>query len=376
MKKILIIGSSDPTTQLAPLVHHTAQSHEVTLIHGDSVLLDELDGVGTVHFKKGIPHPKSFGDWFFFALATPFLALLGIIRLIRYALRGYSTVLFTSTAEKLTLTPWARLLRYKVLWYEDHLYDTRFRLTLYAPLFGLYSRMTTVIARSESIAETLTKTYRVPAKKITIIPFGIDLAYAQEQTDIYTSMVEKDYQIKNEALFIIGSITELAPHNGVEFLLKAAQSLKELIPNFQLIIVGDGPEKKNLLWITKMLHLDQHVRFVGKQEHLSRWHNYFDIFISTRMTPTPFSFDVAYAMAAGIPVVAHGVAGVTEIINHQGGIVTSVQSTETLADAIFQLYNDKKQYELFAQQAQQRIRKEYNLELIAQRWTELLHTLS
>lgn len=376
MKKILIIGSSDPTTQLTPLVRHTAQSHEITVIHGDSVFLDELGDTGTASFKKGIPHPKSFGDWFFFALATPFLALLGVIRLIRYALRGYSTIIFTSTAEKLTLTPWARLLRYKVLWYEDHLYDSRFRLTLYAPLFGLYSRMTTVIARSESIAESLTKIYRVPTKKITVIPFGIDLAYAQQQTDIYTSMVEKEYQVKNNALFVIGCIADLSSTNGVEFLLKAMQSLKELIPNFQLIIVGDGSEKKNLLWITKMLHLDQHVRFVGRQDHLSRWHNYFDIFVSTRITPTAFSFDVAYAMAAGVPVVAHHVAGVTEIINHQGGIVTSIQSTETLADALFQLYNDKKQYELFAKQAQQRIRKEYDLALCAQRWTEILNTLS
>src|SRR5690606_31606660 len=135
--------------------------------------------------------------------------------------------------------------------------------------------------------------------------------------------------------------------NGVEYLLKTVEYFKELIPHFQIIVVGDGPQKKSLIWLSKMLHLDAHIRFVGNQANVQRWYNYFNVLVYPRTQRLAFATTVAEAMSAGVPVVTFDIDGVREIVNHQGGMMVPVGNTERLAEAIFQLYNNAEIRERF-----------------------------
>ncbi|MGB9241710.1 MAG: glycosyltransferase [Candidatus Acidiferrales bacterium] len=55
----------------------------------------------------------------------------------------------------------------------------------------------------------------------------------------------------------------LVPSKGLPLLLRAAAELKLSGCPFQLIIVGDGPERKHLESMTNELHLERQVCFVG-----------------------------------------------------------------------------------------------------------------
>ena len=103
---------------------------------------------------------------------------------------------------------------------------------------------------------------------------------------------------------------DLEPSQGIEYLLKSIEHFQDVIPTFQIIIVGDGGEKKNLLWLSKMIGLGQKVRFVGRQAEVKKWYSYFDILVLPRIEKINFSQTAAEAMAAGVPI-ANPVAGIS-----------------------------------------------------------------
>jgi glycosyltransferase involved in cell wall biosynthesis len=114
-------------------------------------------------------------------------------------------------------------------------------------------------------------------------------------------MVTAQHQVHNPNLFVIGFMGDIQVDSGLETLVKAVESIKEFIVDMQLIVLGDGDQKKNVAWLTKMLGLDDRIRFVGKQQNWMRWYNYFDIFVCPRQSKTEFSFETAYALAHGVP---------------------------------------------------------------------------
>ena len=53
-----------------------------------------------------------------------------------------------------------------------------------------------------------------------------------------------------------------------------------VIPNIQLIIIGEGEERKNLSWLAKKMEIDNLVWLVGEQEQLKKWLDSFDVFLA------------------------------------------------------------------------------------------------
>ncbi len=355
---VTVIDSTRGTASYFPvLAALPVRNIPLTIYTGNEQLIAACKENCTIKRRRGISQPKSFGDWFFFTLAAPVLWLLLMGRLILLASRKQRTLIFTGLTEKILLTPWARLLRFRVIWLEDEFYPPSFTSNIYSLWFRLCARMSELIATSHAIANHLHNDIKVPQRCVTVIGRIVNIDHIKQQTDLYENMVQQDYQVHNKALFVIGFIGELETANGVEYLLKAIEYFKELIPHFQIIIVGDGPQKKSLMWLSKMLRLDTHIRFVGNQDNIQRWYNYFNVLVYPRTQRLAFATTVAEAMSAGIPVVTFDVDGVREVVNHQGGMVVPVGATERMAEAIFQLYNSTEVRERFALQGKQRIAK-------------------
>jgi glycosyltransferase involved in cell wall biosynthesis len=349
-----------------------ARGIPITLFTNQKLQKEKLqDSLAGIKIRKAIPTPQSFGDWLFFTLLTPLVVLYCCVRLVIRKIAKEKILVLPNLTEQLLVTPWARLLGYRVYWVHHTFYPQSFSINIYKLFLRAYSRLASTVVDSQALHDELTQIYKVPTEHITLIRHGVDIEHVQNQTSIYESMVEKEYQVKNEALFIIGFIGELVPENGIETLLKSVEFFKELIPHFQIIIVGDGAHKKSLLWLVKMLHLDQNIRFVGKQDHLLRWYNYFNIFVYPRTASTEFSLEVAQAQAAGIPTVCYTTPGIGEIVDNQGGYVLETRGAEAIADAIFTLYNDPDLRTRFSNQAKQRMKKYYSLDTIIQEYSSL-----
>lgn len=101
---------------------------------------------------------------------------------------------------------------------------------------------------------------RLLSSKIEIIPNALD-----PQSFLKKSFIKKVY---SDNSFKIISCSRLSAEKNIATLLKACQQLKA---NYQLIILGDGPEEKALQDLADKLKISNRCIFAGYQEDIRPW---------------------------------------------------------------------------------------------------------
>ncbi|MCD4770897.1 glycosyltransferase family 4 protein [archaeon] len=151
-----------------------------------------------------------------------------------------------------------------------------------------------IIAVSSHTSQRLQKILKVPKEKIMIIPNGIELKDfnkikpSKEKSDIiYTGRLLKNKNID----LLIRSINRIIKD-------KKYKSIK-------CMIVGDGPEKENLINLTKQLKLEKNIKFKGFIEKHKR---VLSLIKSSKVFILPstregFGIVVIEANALGTPVI-------------------------------------------------------------------------
>ncbi|KKL49483.1 hypothetical protein LCGC14_2315050, partial [marine sediment metagenome] len=88
--------------------------------------------------------------------------------------------------------------------------------------------------------------------------------------------------------------------------------------NFQLIIAGDGPEKENLIKLTKKLKITKKVIFLGFISHdkLNSLYNIGDVYVLTS-EQEGLSLSLLEALATTVPVISTNIVGNPEVIIHK-----------------------------------------------------------
>ncbi|MGC2423854.1 MAG: glycosyltransferase family 4 protein [Nitrospirota bacterium] len=109
-------------------------------------------------------------------------------------------------------------------------------------------------------------------------------------------------------LGIAGRLVQL---KGTLHLIRALPMVRAEVPDVMLEIAGSGPEEEVLRREAHSLGLDGRVRFLGWQEEIpfNRW----DVFVMPSLEEA-FGMAALEAMAAGLPVVASAVGGLTELV--------------------------------------------------------------
>ena len=295
--------------------------------------------------KRNWPARKVWGSrepvTFFRVLIFPILLPIIFFRLLPllfyYRFYQKTKVLYClSLTEKLVLALPARILGYKVFWIEHVVAGRWLRLNPFRLLYILNSYFVKIITVSEAVKNQLIK-LGARKKNIKTIYNGIDIEESERQADIFQNLAQQS-KISYKP-FTVGTICRLHKEKGVEYLLKAIKIAQEFIPSLQLIVIGDGPEKKNLIWLTKKIELINRVKFVGFQDDIINWINGFEIFILPSIKNEAFGMVLLEAMARAKPIVATRVGGIPEIvINQKTGILVRPQNSEEIADALIHLF--------------------------------------
>ncbi len=108
-------------------------------------------------------------------------------------------------------------------------------------------------------------------------------------------------------------VAQLIGRKGIRHLLHAAKKLKnndEPFRNFEIILVGCGPEKQNLTNLTNQLDLTSVVRFTGQVAPKDIWHIYAeaDVFVLPTLQDN-WPLVVLEAMSSGLPILLSKYAG-------------------------------------------------------------------
>jgi glycosyltransferase involved in cell wall biosynthesis len=112
------------------------------------------------------------------------------------------------------------------------------------------------------------------------------------------------------------SIGELHTSKGYDIALSYLKKLKDVPWTYH--ILGEGDEQANLEKEVKKFGLEERVFFYGYVEKASSYMNSFDIFFLPSRTEA-LGYVVIEALNTSIPIVAHAVGGVPEIIKHDEG---------------------------------------------------------
>lgn len=116
---------------------------------------------------------------------------------------------------------------------------------------------------------------------------------------------------------VLVSIGRLVPWKGFSALIETIAGLRVELPAIQLVIIGDGPERKMLEQKIKTLNLENQVRLIGAvpKEIVQRYLCAADLFV-LNTGYEGFSHQIIEAMAAGVPVLTTRSGGNPEIIDH------------------------------------------------------------
>lgn len=156
----------------------------------------------------------------------------------------------------------------------------------------------------------------------------------------------KEKGIKEDAVVILCP-RRLATKNGVEVLVEAAKHLKGY-SQVQIILAGDGIEREQIIKTIQANRLESIISVLGNQgrQQIFDLHCLADIVVVPSITwqglQEATSISALEAMAAGIPVIASDIGGLSELIeNGQNGILVPEQSPEILAKEIINLIKNR-----------------------------------
>lgn len=89
-----------------------------------------------------------------------------------------------------------------------------------------------------------------------------------------------------------------------------------------------------------------------------------------------FGQTASEAMACGTPVVAFGTTGLLDIVDHQqNGYLARPFEIEDLSQGIAWVLKDDKRWQILSQQARQKVEKEFDIRLVAQRYLDLYNEI-
>lgn len=211
------------------------------------------------------------------------------------------------------------------------------------------------IAPSRWMKNRLVKKYRVPANHITVIPYGLDLAnfLARAGEPVTKSPLEKK---------VILCVARLAPVKGHRYLLEALAKLKKVRRDWECWIAGDGPLRKTLEKKSKRLHLQHHVRFLGKRHDVPRLLHRADIFaFSSVQECRPFA--IIEAQMAGKPIVSTNAGGIPELVEHGvSGLLSPIRNSEAIYKNLKRVLEDEALRASLAENGQKRAFNHWSVE--------------
>jgi glycosyltransferase involved in cell wall biosynthesis len=146
------------------------------------------------------------------------------------------------------------------------------------------------------------------------IPLGLDLAQFRDAPDSRAALRQELGLPLDTPL--VGHISRLVPIKSVNYFIEAAAQVRQQVPNAVLLVIGDGESRPELekLAAEKGL-LGDAVRFLGFRSDMTYLNKGLDcIALTSLQEGTPVS--IIENLAAGKPVVATDVGGVSRLIQH------------------------------------------------------------
>ena len=234
--------------------------------------------------------------------------------------------------------------------YEEYIYyitkgyfnSASKKLVEYLTLFLCDKTIDELIVPTEKTKELFKDKYKVK-RDVYVIPSGIDTTrFYKENIDKNEIInLKKDLGLKKTD-FIVLYVGRIAKEKSIDFLINNFNSVLKRIPKAKMIIVGDGPDIKDLIDLTRKKGLENKIIFTGKAPwtDVPKYYSLCDLFVTASKTETQ-GLTVMEAMGASKPVVAiRDESFELMITDKKDGLF--FDDEKSYVDMIYEVYKNKK----------------------------------
>ena len=215
-----------------------------------------------------------------------------------------------------------------------------------------------VIAVSEATARFLKEKRGVPADKINVIPYGVDL---QKYRNGDNTAIRKKLQLR-ESDQVVGVVGRLHPQKGHKYLIEAAEKIVTETPDVKFVFAGDGDLRFELEQRIRSKKLEKNFIILGYRDDIPEVMRAFDIFALPSLYEGLPNV-VLEAMACAKPVVATAVDGTVEaVVEGNTGYLVQPNDIEALRSAILRLLQDDGLAKKMGQRGRERVEENFSLE--------------
>jgi len=274
---------------------------------------------------------------------NPFYDFIAFVKLYSYIRRNKFDLFHTHSPKASILGRWAaylsgaRKIIYTVHGWPFHRFQNPLLYRIYLFLEKLTAKITKkiIVVSHADLSRGVKNKVALP-EKFAIIHYGVDIELAD------SIFLKRKFNCRSDNL--IANISCLKPQKGLFYFLEAAKLILEKLPDIKFSIVGDGPLHRRISREITKRKLTGYVFLDGWTDDVFGILSQISILvISSLWEGLPLA--VIEAVASGVPVVATDTGGVSDILdNCNNGIVVKCKDAKTVADAVFTILANHRQW--------------------------------
>ncbi len=223
-----------------------------------------------------------------------------------------------------------------------------------------------VFAGSRFTARAVEEGASLKNESVRVIPYCVGLELDDEDIEISAAATGSPTALS------VARLEKNEQYKGVDTLIHAWPKVARRVPEAELVVVGDGPDKPRLERIASALGVSDRVSFFGRvsDEDLRRAYATAGVFVlpgrcSLGPEPEGEGFGLVFAEAGlqGLAVVAGDAGGATEVVaDGESGILVDPDNPEQVADATVKVLRDKGLAHRLGEGGRARALREYSYE--------------
>lgn len=209
-----------------------------------------------------------------------------------------------------------------------------------------------IMTNDGSQGDKVLRALKVDMKKVKFWVNGVD-------KDVYIPNFNEEKLKKNLGINknkkILLTVSRLENWKRVDRIIKAMPEIVEKYSDVELLVIGDGGERKNLENLTKELKVTSYVKFLGALPHqdLKDYYNLANIFVSM-YDISNVGNPLLEAMSYGKCIITLDVGDTNKFIhNGENGILLKSDKLERLPYTIIDLLKNDKKRKLFGKKARE-----------------------
>lgn len=169
--------------------------------------------------------------------------------------------------------------------------------------------------------------------------------------------------VREPVVLFVGRLTE---KKGCEYLIEAMARVQSVLPDVELVIIGDGPLRSSLE--AKAANLLNRYQFLGLQppDAVKSWMNRARLFAAPSVTAMGGDSEglpnvVLEAQSMGLPVISTTHAGIPEgVIHGETGFLAAERDSQALAEYALQLLKDPELWQRFSYKGPEHVEANFN----------------